>query len=105
MNRMLASALSLLNGLIALLIVAASTLVGWRWPGFGDAQGFGLAVGFLGGVVIATLACGTIAILALIEKHLRTLVAQRGSPAQVHDGPPSPTAPKIASTGRIEPTL
>ncbi len=105
MNRLLASTLSLLNGLIALLIIFAFSFMGWIWPSFGDAHGLGLALGLLAGIVTATLACGTIAILALIEKHLRMLVAQRGSPAQAHHAPPSPAKPKTASTARIEPTL
>ncbi|MDZ5448263.1 hypothetical protein [Labrys sp. ZIDIC5] len=105
MNRMLASALSLLNGLIALLLVLAFGLIGWTWPSFGDAHGLGLAIGLVAGIVTATLACGTIAILSLIEKHLRTLVAQRGSSAPTHGSPPTPARTTTASTVRIEPTL
>ena len=71
MNRVLAETLALLNGLIAVAIFVSGLVAGYRMSG-GALIGT-LSGGFLG-FVIAALACGTIAYLALIERHLAKLV-------------------------------
>ncbi len=81
MNRFLAEALSLLNGIIAVIIVLAGIFLGFR------ASNGSMFVSFLGamlGIVVAALACGVISYLALIEGHLATIAGQsaRGYEAQ-----------------------
>lgn len=79
MNRFLAETLSLLNGIIAVVIVLAGTYLGFR-ASYGN-----MFVSFLGamlGIVVAALACGVIAYLALIENHLAKIA---GQPARDYD--------------------
>jgi hypothetical protein len=73
MNRFLADTLSGLNVILAVLIVLGCTVQGYR---IGDLDGlgiFGLAFGVVVGLVIASLTCGIIALLTLIEGHLAYL--------------------------------
>lgn len=93
LSRFLFDTLTFLNGFIAVAIIALSTVAGWSYPIFRAAPPLGLLLGALVGVVFAALICGTIAFLALIERHLRT-IADRNSGS---------TAP--ASIGRQEPRL
>lgn len=67
MNRALAETLSFLNGLIAVVIVLIGLAAGYRISG-GSMLGT-LSGGFVG-FLFAALACGAIAYLALIERHL-----------------------------------
>lgn len=75
MNRMLASTLAAVNVLCAFLIIAAFTIGGF---GAAASQGapslLGLAIGFIVGLLVASLICGTIAFIVLIERHLAFLV-------------------------------
>jgi len=70
MNRALAETLSFLNGLIAVVMVLFGLAAGYRISG-GTILGT-LSGGFVG-FLSAALACGTIAYLALIERHLATI--------------------------------
>lgn len=93
LNRFLFDTLKFLNGFIAVAIIALSAVAGWTYPIFRAAPPLGLLFGALAGVAFAALVCGSIAFLALIERHLRT-IADRDSTS---------TAP--ASIGRQEPRL
>jgi hypothetical protein len=75
MNRTLIRALDGLNNLLALLIVVVFTVAGF---GYGNANGSGLLtaiLGFVGGILVASIVCGLLAILVEIEKHLRKLAS------------------------------
>lgn len=76
MNRALAETLTLLNGLIAVVIVAGGLFLGYRVAG---GFGFAFIVGGVAGLIVAALACGTLAYLALIERHLARIA---GSPRE-----------------------
>lgn len=67
MNRVLAETLTLLNGVIAIVIIIAGLLVGYRLSG---GTMMGIIMGGFVGFLFAALACGTLAYLALIERHL-----------------------------------
>ena len=94
MNRLLATTLSALNGLLAGLIVVFGAIVGYSVSG--GVIG-GAIVGAFGGFVLASLSCGAIALLTLIERHLAQ-IAGKASSSGDH---------KPAHNGRerIEPTL
>lgn len=70
MNRMLASSLSALNGLTAMLIIAALSFGGSRLMADPIA---GALLGAAIGIIIAALTCGAIALLVLIERHLANM--------------------------------
>lgn len=73
MNRLLANTLTYLNVAVAIIIVAASTLFGTiALPVLGG------LFGLIGGIILAALVCGTVAYIALIEKHLRKLASDGG---------------------------
>ena len=74
MNRFLADTLNFLNLILAFVIVAGFTLAAYR-ASSGSIPLTGLAALF--GIVIAALVCGTIAYLALIERHLAILANGR----------------------------
>ncbi|MDF1599727.1 hypothetical protein PZ895_08045 [Mesorhizobium sp. YIM 152430] len=94
MNRLLAETLTALNGLIAIAIIAAGVVIGYR---LFNGSPFGVFFGGAVGVLVAALACGMIAYVALIERHLSKLAgAQR---------PASAPAPQTLPTGRRDPTL
>lgn len=89
MNRFLADTLSVLNGLFAVLIVAGASTIGYQSSNVG-----GLILGFFAGIIVAALACGVLAFLALIEGHLNVLAGGK--------------APKVSARAlqeRTEPTL
>lgn len=73
MNRFLADTLSLLNGIIAVVIVLAGAFLGYRvqFGGF-----FTILLGTALGMVVAALTCGVISYLALIENHLAKIADQ-----------------------------
>lgn len=84
MNRLLASTLELLNILLAVVIVLVCVSF---FSGIGLTLGFSpflsLLLSVIAGVVIAGVVCGLIAMIALIEDHLRTIaenVGMGGSP-------------------------
>lgn len=77
MNRVLAETLTLLNGIIAVVIFIIGLAGGYRLSG-GTMMGT-LSGGFVG-FLVAALACGTLAYLALIERHLAKIAGSSGSP-------------------------
>lgn len=76
MNRVLAETLTLLNGVIAIVIFIVGLAGGYRLSG-GTMLGT-LSGGFVG-FLFAALACGTLAYLALIERHLAKIANGSGS--------------------------
>lgn len=74
MNRLLADILSFLNGLLAVGIVGVGALMGFGSAYLEGNRLVGLLIGTVLGFVVAGGVCGTIALLALIESHLRRLV-------------------------------
>jgi hypothetical protein len=90
MNRFLADTLSVLNVLTAILIIVGAAFWGYV------AGGVWVFIGPIGGMVIASLACGAIAYLALIEGHL----------AAMAEGPRTQSEqPRRGPQERAEPTL
>ena len=78
MNNFLAKTLASINALIAIIILAVSTLsTGAAASAQGGSGMFvvGAMIGAIGGIVLASLICGTIAFLPLIERHLSVLAA------------------------------
>jgi hypothetical protein len=85
MNNFLAKTLSSINALIAVAIVAVSTLSGGTAAvAQGGSANFvvGAIFGAIAGVVVASLICGTIAFLTLIERHLSVIAAATKQPRQ-----------------------
>ena len=81
MNRVLADTLAFFNAFIAIVLFAACAFLGFRLITFAG-PGVGLVIGALGGLALSAFICGTIAFVALIESHLRTLAeggTDRGS--------------------------
>jgi hypothetical protein len=74
MNKTLISALNTVNNLLALAIIIAGTAAGFSAFRYSGAI-VGACLGFLAGVIAASVVCGLLAILIEIEKHLRQLVA------------------------------
>lgn len=71
MNRMLASTLSAMNALLALVIVLGCLLYGATYDQApGELTGLGAMLGLIAGVVAASTVCGLIAFMTLIERHL-----------------------------------
>ncbi|MEO5807908.1 hypothetical protein [Devosia sp.] len=87
MNRFLADMLGFLNIVVASAIIAAGALVGYGSQVFTGRESTGLMIGGTVGLIVAAFFCGTIAYLALIEGHLRTIAEYRGGGA---GGMPSP---------------
>lgn len=78
MNNFLARALSSINALVAIFIIAASCLGGGAsaaMHGGSSMYAVGLVIGAIVGIIIAALVCGTIALLVMIERHLSVLAA------------------------------
>jgi len=73
MNRFLAETLSVLNISIAFVIVACGVYLGYSNPYGGVLS---LIIGTALGVLVAALACGLIAYLALIEDHLARIAGE-----------------------------
>jgi hypothetical protein len=77
-NNFLAKTLSSINALIAIAIVAVSTLSGGTAAATQGGSGsfvVGAILGAVAGIVVASLICGTIAFLTLIERHLSVIAA------------------------------
>jgi tetrahydromethanopterin S-methyltransferase subunit C len=77
MNNFLAKTLTSINALIAVVIFAYFTLLG---PILTGMPIIGLVLGAIVGVIVAALVCGTIAFLALIERHLAEIAAATRQP-------------------------
>lgn len=77
MNRMLATALELLNYVIVLVIIAGGGYAGWfLFRGDPEAQQqTGIVAGIVLGILAAALIGGAMALVVLIEKHLRAIRA------------------------------
>ncbi len=76
MNRVLATALELLNYIIVLVIIAGGGYAGWLFfQGDPEAQNLGIFTGVVLGILSAALVGGAIALVVLIEKHLRAIRA------------------------------
>ena len=74
MNRMLADTLSALNLVLAIAIIVLGAVGGYRWAKVaGDNLTFGTGIGLAIGVVAAAAICGLLAVLCLIESHLRLI--------------------------------
>ncbi len=90
MNRVLADTLAFLNVVIAVVIILIGALFGNRFITFaGDVVG--LAIGAVLGVILAALICGTIAYIALIERHLRE-IALGGTKSVTRSAAPAASA-------------
>lgn len=74
MNRMLADLLTAINGLLAIIIVLCGGVVGFQWAkNTNDNLTFGFGMGIVAGLIVAALICGLLAIVSLIERHLRLI--------------------------------
>lgn len=74
MNRFLASTLTTLNALYALGIILGCVIYGAAaGQPTGSINIAGAALGVVIGIVVASMFCGLVAFLALIEAHLRYL--------------------------------
>ena len=75
MNRVLATALEYLNYIIVLVIIGAGAYAGWfLFQGDPEAQqNLGIIWGGILGVLVAALVGGVMALLVLMEKHLRQI--------------------------------
>lgn len=87
MNRFIFDTLAFLNGLLAVITIAACTFVGYNGPLMASARPIGALLGLGIGIVTAAVLCGAIAFTALIEQHLRT-IADAKSRAVYHQGEP-----------------
>ncbi len=65
MNRFLFDTLAFINGFLAVVIIAAWTILGWFHPYFATMRPVGAAIGLLLGITIAAIVCGSIAFYAL----------------------------------------
>jgi hypothetical protein len=76
MNRVLAAALELLNYVIVLAIIAGGGYAGWLFfQGDPEAQNLGIFTGVVLGILVAAVVGGAVALVVLIEKHLRVIRA------------------------------
>ncbi len=75
MNRVLSTALEYLNYIIVLVIIASGGYAGWFFFQGDDpaAQNLGIASGLVLGLLAAALVGGSMALVVLIEKHLRNI--------------------------------
>ena len=74
MNRVLAAALELLNYVIVLVLIAGGGYAGWLFfQGDPEAQNLGIFTGVVLGILAAALVGGAVALVVLIEKHLRAI--------------------------------
>jgi len=78
MNRVLATALEYLNYIIVLVIIAGGGYAGWFFfQGDPEAQqNIGIIWGLVLGFLAASLVGGLMALVVLMEKHLRIIRAQ-----------------------------
>lgn len=91
MNRFLAEALNILNGMVAFLLVVSFALGGHRLlpPTLPDA--LSLAIGAVVGIVLAAFICGMVAYVALIERHLGEIAKGMRETAGPMQARPAPT--------------
>ena len=76
MNRVLATALELLNYVIVLVIIAGGGYAGWLFfQGDPEAQNLGIFTGVVLGILTAAVVGGAITLVVLMEKHLRVIRA------------------------------
>ena len=76
MNRVLATALEYLNYIIVVVIIAGGGYAGWFFfQGDPEAQNVGIASGVILGILAAALIGGLMALVVLMEKHLRHIRA------------------------------
>lgn len=76
MNRVLATTLEYLNYLIVLVIIGGGGYAGWFFfQGDPAAQRTGVITGLILGILAAVLIGGLMALVVLIEKHLRHIRA------------------------------
>ena len=76
LNRMLATALELLNYLVVLVIIGGGGYAGWLFfQGDPEAQNLGIFSGVVLGILAAAVVGGAVALVVLIEKHLRVIRA------------------------------
>jgi hypothetical protein len=82
MNNFLAKTLSSINALIAIVILAFTLSGATAASALGGSSMFlvGAIFGGIAGIVVAALVCGTIAFLALIERHLSEIAAATRQP-------------------------
>lgn len=74
MNRLLADLLSAINLFIALAMVVVGGVIGFQMArNAGDNITFGMGVGAIVGLLAAAVLCGILAVLILIERHLRLI--------------------------------
>lgn len=74
MNRYLANVLADLNIILALAIVLTCAYFGYQWAKtVGENLTFGTGLGLVAGLIGAAVVCGILAMLALIEQHLRLI--------------------------------
>lgn len=99
MNRFLADTLGFLNGAIAVVIIIGCVATGLASPAGAVVGG---ALGAIAGILIAGLACGLIAYLTLIERHLARLA---GADAEGLTDPTAPSAPARPGPTRISDQL
>lgn len=95
MNRFIFDTLTFLNGLIAVASVVICAYAGSASPLLSQsAKVTGAVFGGIIGLIVAALLCGTIAFMALLEQHLRTIAENSGK---------APSTAPVA--GRKEPLL
>ncbi|TPO01476.1 hypothetical protein [Mesorhizobium sp. B1-1-5] len=95
MNRALADILVLFNKILAIVIILSSMVIfGQRAEVSGVSSIFGYLTGAVVGLSIASILCGIIALLALIENHLRRITEHAGN-----------TTEYAAPSRRIEPRI
>jgi len=95
MNRFIFDTLTFLNGLIAVASVVICAYAASASPLLSQsAKAISAILGGIVGLIVAALLCGTIAFMALLEQHLRTIAENSGKATSV--------APVV---GRKEPLL
>jgi hypothetical protein len=73
-HRLLADLLAVMNLFLAVVIILFGATIGFRWAQTaGENLTFGAGMGLIGGLVVAALVCGLLAIASLIERHLRLI--------------------------------
>lgn len=83
MNRTLINSLDTINQLLAVCLIIGATLIAFfygRVEQYGTINAvvvFYTIVGFIGGLVTASVVCGLLATLIEIERHLRGLASQK----------------------------
>ncbi len=78
MNNFLFKALASINAILAVIILAGSTISAGAAAAAQGGPGMfviGALFGAIGGIIAASLVCGTIAFLTLVERHLSVLAA------------------------------